>query len=67
VVIEKDENGYYAFCPLLQECYTQGGTYEEALTNIKDAIRPHVEDRLESDKEISQEESISLTPLEMGV
>ena len=37
VVIERDENGYYAYCPELQGCYTQGDTYEEALANIKDA------------------------------
>jgi len=67
VVIERDENGYYAYCPELQGCYTQGDTYEEALASIKDAIRLHVEDRLESGEEISQPESISLTSLEMVV
>ena len=46
VVIEKDEDGYYAFCPDLQGCYTQGDTYEEALRNIEDCIRLHIEDRL---------------------
>ena len=48
VVIEKDEEGYFAFCPELQGCYTQGDTYEEVLENIKDAIRLHITDRLES-------------------
>jgi len=67
VVIERDAEGYYAFCPELQGCYTQGDTYEEALANIKDAIRLHVEDRLESGEEIAQAESISLTSLEMVV
>ena len=67
VVIERDENGYYAYCPELQGCYTQGDTYEEALANIKDAIRLHVEDRVESGEEIPQAESISLTSLEMVV
>ena len=38
VVIERDEEGYYAFCPELQGCYTQGDTYEEALENIKDKL-----------------------------
>jgi len=46
VVIEKDKEGYFAFCPEFQGCYTQGDTYEEALENIKDAIRLHVKDRL---------------------
>ena len=67
VVIERDESGYYAYCPELQGCYTQGDTYEEALVNIKDAIRLHVEDRVESGEEIPQAESISLTSLEMVV
>jgi predicted RNase H-like HicB family nuclease len=67
VIIEKDEDGYFAFCPELQGCYTQGDTYEEALENIKDAIRLHIEDRLEAGEEIPQPESVSLTSLEVGV
>ncbi|MBI4299003.1 MAG: type II toxin-antitoxin system HicB family antitoxin [Chloroflexi bacterium] len=44
VVVERDEDGLYvASVPLLQGCYTQGETYEEALENIKDAIRLHIE------------------------
>ncbi len=46
VVIEQDSEGYFAWCPELQGCYTQGITYEEALDNIRDAIRLHVVDRL---------------------
>ncbi len=67
VVIEKDEDGYFVFCPELQGCYTQGETYEEALENIKDAIRLHVEGRLEAGEEVSQPESVSLTSLEVVV
>ena len=46
VVIEKDKDGYFAFCPELQGCYTQGETYEETIKNIKDAIHLHLEDRI---------------------
>ncbi len=46
IVLEKDEHGYFVSCPALQGCYSQGDTYEEALANIQDAIRLHVEDRL---------------------
>ena len=67
VVIEKDRDGYFVFCPELQGCYTQGDTYEEALENIKDAIYLHVKDRDESGEEIAQLESISLTSLEVAV
>ncbi len=67
VVIEKDRDGYFAFSPELQGCYAQGDTYEEALESIRDAIRLHVEDRLETGEEIPQPESISLTSLEVTV
>lgn len=67
VVVEKDKDGYFAFCPELQGCSTQGITYEEALKNIRDAIRLHVEDRLEDGEKIPQMESISLTSLEVAV
>lgn len=67
VVIEKDKDGYFALCPELEGCYTQGDTYEEVLENIKDAIRLHVEDRIEDGEDIPQPESVSLTSLEVAV
>lgn len=46
IVIEQDEDGLYiASVPLLQGCYTQGDSYKEALENIKDAIKLHIEAR----------------------
>lgn len=46
IVIEQDENGVYiALCPVLQGCYSQGNTRAEALENLKDAIRLHIEAR----------------------
>ena len=67
VVIERNKEGYFAFCPELQGCYTQGDNYEEVLENVKDAIRLHVEDRLSSGEDIPQVDSISLTSLEVVV
>lgn len=65
VIIEKDKYGYYAYCPELQGCYSQGNTYEEALENIKDAIRLHIEDRIENNEEIPKPENISFTTVEI--
>ena len=48
IVLEKDEDGYSVSCPTLQGCYSQGENYEEAMANIKDAIRLHIEERIES-------------------
>lgn len=67
VIVEKDKDGYFAFCPEFQGCYTQGDTYEEALENIKDAIQLHIEDRVAGGEEIQFPESVSLTSLEVAV
>ena len=66
VVFEKDQDGYFVMCPGLQGCYTQGATYEEALGNIKDAIRLNIEERVASGEEIPQPEEVSLTSLEIA-
>nr|VFJ92795.1 MAG: Uncharacterised protein family (UPF0150) [Candidatus Kentron sp. LFY]VFK20280.1 MAG: Uncharacterised protein family (UPF0150) [Candidatus Kentron sp. LFY] len=33
VVIEKDEVGYYAFCPGMKGCHAQGESLDDALIN----------------------------------
>ncbi len=66
-VIEKDEDGYYAFCPELQGCYASGETFEEARANLADAIRLHVEDRIANGEVIKAAESINLTTVEVAV
>lgn len=48
IVVESDADGYFFWCPALQGCYCQGESYEEAIENINDAIRLHIEDRLAS-------------------
>lgn len=66
VVIEGDEDGYYVSCPSLQGCYSQGDTYEEAMTNIKDAIRLHIEDRLARGEEVPQRETLSVSVVQVA-
>jgi predicted RNase H-like HicB family nuclease len=56
VVIERDEDGrYVAVVPALQGCYTEGETEQEARDLVEDAIRLHVEDRLERGELIHEE------------
>jgi len=60
VVIERDEDGrYLAICPGLAGCYTEGETEHEARQLIEDAIRLHVQDRLERGEPINQEVGVS--------
>jgi predicted RNase H-like HicB family nuclease len=67
IIVEGDPDGYFVTCPLLQGCYSQGETYEEAISNIKDAIRLHLEDRLADGEEIPQAVSVSLSTVEIAV
>lgn len=62
VVIEKDEHGYYAYAPELEGCQTQGDTFEEVMSNIKEAIELYLE-TLSSDemKEILSREILNTT------
>jgi predicted RNase H-like HicB family nuclease len=67
VVVEKDADGYIAFCPELEGCYSQGETYEELMENIRDAIQLHIQDRLAMGEEIETYDLVSLTSLEVTV
>ncbi|AXV40988.1 MAG: HicB family protein [Methanobacterium sp. BAmetb5] len=67
VIVEHDKEGYFAFSPELQGCYTQGDTYEEVMANIKDAIKLHLEERLERGEVIPEIDLVSLTSLEVEV
>lgn len=43
VVLHKaDEGGYWAEVPALEGCYSPGETFEETITNVKEAIESHI-------------------------
>ncbi len=66
-IIEKDQDGYFAYVPALQGCISQGDTYEEVVENIKEAMELYLES-LKSEqikKLISQ--SISIMPIEVAI
>ncbi|HEV2617892.1 MAG TPA: type II toxin-antitoxin system HicB family antitoxin [Candidatus Acidoferrales bacterium] len=67
IAIEADSDGYFVCCPALQGCYRQGDTYEEAVENIKDAIRLHIEDHLADGEEIPEHVSVSPSTVEVAV
>ncbi|KKP92507.1 MAG: hypothetical protein UR98_C0024G0003 [Parcubacteria group bacterium GW2011_GWA1_36_12] len=60
----EDTGGYSVEIPVLPGCVSQGETFEEALTNIKEAAELYVEDLKES--EIPREEKpIVVSPVEV--
>ena len=45
VIIEEcEECGYYAECPAFAGCHVEGDTYEETISELKEAIKVFVED-----------------------
>jgi predicted RNase H-like HicB family nuclease len=67
VIIEKDENGYYAYCPELEGCQTQGDTLEEVLGNIKEAAELYLETMSEDEIKAYLSKEILSTSLEVAV
>lgn len=65
IIIEQDENGYFVRCPELQGCYSQGETYEEAMKNIKDAIKLHIQDRIADRERVPSAHSLSIGSVEV--
>lgn len=43
VGLRKSEEGYSVWCPGLPGCWSQGETEDEALENIRDAIREYLD------------------------
>ena len=42
IALKKTDEGYAVWCPALKGCWSQGETEDEAIENIKDAIREYL-------------------------
>jgi len=66
VVIEKDEHGFYAWCPELKGCQSQGNTLEETLANIKEAIELYLETLPPDERDVLLSQEILTTAVEVN-
>lgn len=62
VVLEFDEEigEYAALVPALPGCTSQGKTKDEALTNVREAIRGHIETLRLLGREVPQEDRVKV-------
>ncbi|MBU7585953.1 MAG: type II toxin-antitoxin system HicB family antitoxin [Nostoc sp. TH1S01] len=67
IVIEKDEYGYYAYCPELPGCQSQGDSLEEVQENIKEAVELYIETLSNAEKQALQNKEILTITLEVKV
>jgi len=65
IVIEKDENGFYAFSPELEGCHTQGDSLDEVMANMKEAIELLLETLSEEEIRSALSKEILTTTLEV--
>ncbi len=67
VVLNKDENGYYAYCPALPGCHSQGDTFEEAMVNIREAIELYLETLSEEEIQASLTKETVTATVEVSI
>ena len=65
VLIEKDEHGFYAWCPELKGCQSEGATIEDALANIREAIELYLETLSDDERDASLSREILTTSIEV--
>ena len=54
MICSKQSNGaYFAICPEINGCFTQGDTYEEACTNLKELVEITIKEEL-AEKDIEE-------------
>ncbi len=67
IVVERDDYGYYAYCPDLTGCQSQGDTFEEAMTNIKEAMELYLETLTDEERKAQLSKDIVMTSIEVSV
>lgn len=67
VVIEKDADGFYAYCPELPGCQTQGDTFEEVMANIKEAAELYLETLPRKEQRNLSRKQILTTAMEVSI
>lgn len=67
VVIERDADGYFAYCPELKGCQTQGDSLDEVMANIKEATELYLETLSKSQRKLLLSRQILTTAVEVQV
>lgn len=66
-IIEKDDEGYYAHCPELPGCQTQGDTLEEVIANLREAADLYLSTLDEDERAQYLSKEILTTSLEVNL
>ena len=50
ICIEQSNGSFYAECPDVDGCFTQGDTYEQACSNLKELVKLTIEEDLDDEE-----------------
>ena len=67
ILIEKDDDGYFAYCPELPGCHSQGDTFEKVMANIREAAELYLETLPRSEQRNLARKQIVTTAMEVSV
>jgi predicted RNase H-like HicB family nuclease len=67
IVLNKDKHGYFVHCPELPGCHSQGDTFEEAMSNIKEAVELYLETMTPAEIKEALSKEIVKTTMEVKV
>ena len=62
-IIEKDKDGYFAFVPELKGCVSQGDSFEDAKSNIKETIELYIKSIEEDDLNLLLSKDYAIAPI----
>ncbi len=66
-IIEKDNDGYFAFVPEFKGCVSQGESFEEAKANIKEAIELYMESMNKEELNLLLSKDYAIAPIEVSL
>jgi predicted RNase H-like HicB family nuclease len=65
IVHNAEEGGYWVEVPLLPGCLSEGGTIDEALSNVREAIELHIQGLKDDGKDVPKDESFIIGRVEV--
>jgi predicted RNase H-like HicB family nuclease len=67
IIIEEDTDGFYAYCPQLEGCQSQGDSLEEVTQNIHEAVELYIETLSNDEKQSLLQKKVTTLILEVQV
>lgn len=67
IIINKDEHGYFAYCPALPGCVTQGESYEQTILHAKEAVSLYLSTMSEEEIKAALSQEIVTTSIDIAI